>query len=405
MHMKTICLDLTNIIPGVGGAGGGIATYGRSIVNGLDAILVENPEFCAKYKIIVLLNQRTRKNLKFKKIRSLYFNVNNQNIIDRMIWLNFRLPKYLKKAKVDLLHRVVSELPYRKVCKTVVTVHDFMFDFYLEDSNFSKYLKFKEVIKFRILNKLLYASLIKANKLLVASSALKMEILQKATIDSDKIEVIPLAYESASINSDLPEVPKLQLNGKIRFGVVAAFHPHKGHFKVLQLAKKMVDLGFEDQIHFSFRGSPIYENYYQEVQDLIEELDLEHIVTFEKYDPNLSLKEIYKKYSATILLSDYEGFGLPVLESQAFQIPVICSELPVFNEILGDSAIYLPTATSDEDVYSLFKKLRDRDFIQELIDTGNKNAARFSWKDSCEKLFSGYLNLLGVESNFLVKST
>lgn len=392
--MKTICLDLTNIIPGVGGVGGGIATYGKSIVLGLDALLTENPELSSKYKIIVLLNHRNKQTLKFNKIRTRYFYVNNQNIIDRMIWLNFRLPSYLKKTKVDLLHRLVSELPFRKVCKTVVTVHDFMFDFYLKDSNFSKYLKFKEIIKFRILNKLLYSSLKVADRILVASTALKVEILQKVTIDPDKIEVVPLAYENSSINTNIPEISEYQLDEKIKFGVVAAFHPHKGHLKVLQLAKKMIDRGLEDQIHFYFRGSPIYQNYYSEVQDRIEELDLENHVTFEKYDPNISLKDIYKKYTATILLSDCEGFGLPVLEAQAFQVPVICSELPVFGEILRDSAIFLPESESEVDVELLLEKLKDKNFMQELIDKGSKNALRFSWKDSCEKYLACYSNLL-----------
>ncbi len=392
--MKTICLDLTNIIPGVGGVGGGIATYGKSLVIGLDELLSENPALSDQYDIIVLFNQRNNHEIPLKNINPLYFKVNNQNLIHRMIWLHLRLPNFLKKTKVDLLHRIVSELPYKKVCKTVANIHDFMFDFYLKDPNFSKYLKFKEVIKFQILNKLLYRSLVSADNLLVNSLAVKVEILQKVKIEPEKIKVVPLAYENTSFKSNHPKISEYKVDGKIRFGIVAAFHPHKGHLNVLKLAKKMIDLGYGDQLHFYFRGSPIYENYYLEVQELIKDLGLADHISFEQYEPTITLEDIYKKYTATILLSDCEGFGLPVIEAQAFQKPVICSELPVFREILGDSAIFLSRSATEEEVHLLFEKLKDEEFMLDLISRGNKNAARFSWKNTCEKVSASYFSLL-----------
>jgi len=396
--LKTICLDLTNIIPGVGGVGGGIATYGKSLVVGLDGLLTEKPDLLAQYNLIVLLNERNNQNFQFENVKFYNFKVNNQSLLSRMIWLHLRLPNFLKKSKVDLLHRVVSELSFKKVCKTVVTIHDFMFDFYLKESNYSKYLKFKEVVKFQILNKLLYRSLIVGDNLLVTSKAVKDEILRKVAIDAAKIKVIPLAYENNSVKSNFLEKPENQSNEKFKFGVVAAFHPHKGHLKVLKLAKKMIEIGYGDQIHFYFRGSPIYENYYLEVQELIKDLELEDHVTFEQYDPNITLNDIYNKYTATILLSDYEGFGLPVIEAQAFQKPVICSGLPVFKEILGDSAIFLSQSVSEEEIHLLFEKLNDNIFIQNLLVKGNENAQRFSWKHTCEQVLASYIGLLEMES-------
>lgn len=45
---------------------------------------------------------------------------------------------------------------------------------------------------------------------------------------------------------------------------------------------------------------------------------------------------------ALLFPSRVEGFGLPALEAAAIGLPVICSELPVFRELLGDAATYLP---------------------------------------------------------------
>ena len=40
-----------------------------------------------------------------------------------------------------------------------------------------------------------------------------------------------------------------------------------------------------------------------------------------------------------------EGFDLPPLEAMACAIPVICSELPVHRELLGDDALYFDPAS------------------------------------------------------------
>ena len=46
-----------------------------------------------------------------------------------------------------------------------------------------------------------------------------------------------------------------------------------------------------------------------------------------------------------------EGYGLPPLEAAALGVPVVCSDLPVIRELLGDKVVYLPP----DDVY-LWKK-------------------------------------------------
>ncbi|WP_114966573.1 glycosyltransferase family 4 protein [Alkalilacustris brevis] len=41
--------------------------------------------------------------------------------------------------------------------------------------------------------------------------------------------------------------------------------------------------------------------------------------------------------------SHVEGFGLPALEAAALEVPVLCNDLPVFHETLGDYPVYVPT--------------------------------------------------------------
>ena len=55
---------------------------------------------------------------------------------------------------------------------------------------------------------------------------------------------------------------------------------------------------------------------------------------------NKKLEEYYKKASLFVSLSLMEGFGLTPLEAMSFNCPVICSDIPVFREILGFVKLY-----------------------------------------------------------------
>jgi glycosyltransferase involved in cell wall biosynthesis len=49
---------------------------------------------------------------------------------------------------------------------------------------------------------------------------------------------------------------------------------------------------------------------------------------------------LYKDASLFVLPSHYEGFGMPIYEAMQYKIPIVASNIPVFNEIAGDSITY-----------------------------------------------------------------
>jgi len=54
------------------------------------------------------------------------------------------------------------------------------------------------------------------------------------------------------------------------------------------------------------------------------------------------LNELLSSATALLFPSFAEGYGLPAIEAQAVGIPVICSDIPVFKELLGEIACFLP---------------------------------------------------------------
>lgn len=57
---------------------------------------------------------------------------------------------------------------------------------------------------------------------------------------------------------------------------------------------------------------------------------------------------------ALLFPSHAEGFGLPAIEAAALSVPLICSDLPVFREILSDYPVYL----RPDDIYSWLETIK-----------------------------------------------
>lgn len=63
--------------------------------------------------------------------------------------------------------------------------------------------------------------------------------------------------------------------------------------------------------------------------------------------PDAALGAELSRARALLFPSFAEGFGLPALEAAQAGLPVICSDIPVFREVLGDCATFLDPGNAD----------------------------------------------------------
>ncbi len=62
---------------------------------------------------------------------------------------------------------------------------------------------------------------------------------------------------------------------------------------------------------------------------------------------DVRLAKLIAGCAGLVFPSHVEGYGLPALEAAQMGVPVICSDLPVFREILGDYGIFVPVDDRD----------------------------------------------------------
>lgn len=103
------------------------------------------------------------------------------------------------------------------------------------------------------------------------------------------------------------------------------------------------------------------------------------------------LMALYGDAAAVIYLSDYEGFGLPVVEAQCFGAPVITSRNTSLAEVGGDSVEFVLENTKDGIFRGLGNVLGDESRRAALAARGKENIRRFDWRICAEKTLSSIL--------------
>ncbi len=102
---------------------------------------------------------------------------------------------------------------------------------------------------------------------------------------------------------------------------------------------------------------------------------------------NEQLQALYSGALATLFPSLEEGFGWPIVESQACGCPVVIADRPPMNEVAGGAAILIDPADPATAASRIAEALTEP---AELRESGLRNAATFSattMLDACDALY------------------
>jgi len=88
-----------------------------------------------------------------------------------------------------------------------------------------------------------------------------------------------------------------------------------------------------------------------------------------------------------------EGFGIPVLESFYYGIPLLCSNNTVFPEVAGKAALYFNPFDVEDIARCLFEFYLNSDKIAPvLVQEGKDRLNHFSWKQAADKIMDILIN-------------
>ncbi|AHI01284.1 glycosyltransferase family 1 protein [Kutzneria viridogrisea] len=107
------------------------------------------------------------------------------------------------------------------------------------------------------------------------------------------------------------------------------------------------------------------------------------------YLSDVDLRSVVAGASALVLPSREEGFGLPVLEALACNVPVVCSDVPALREVAGGQAHLVPVGDIDALAAAMTAALEDPP-SSDVLAARRAHASGFTWRRCAESTVDAY---------------
>lgn len=103
---------------------------------------------------------------------------------------------------------------------------------------------------------------------------------------------------------------------------------------------------------------------------------------------------LYSNASLFVLPSHYEGFGMPILEAMQYNIPLAISDIPVFHEVAGNTAVYFNKDDPTDISNKLNKLISDKSLQKKLKSAYHEQLAKFSWNKNAKLVLGAIEQIL-----------
>jgi glycosyltransferase involved in cell wall biosynthesis len=179
----------------------------------------------------------------------------------------------------------------------------------------------------RVFRHLAYrSSLQRAGHVIAISQYTRDTVIQRCGVDPGKITAVPFGAAGIDVGGILPddELPRPFLY------YPAASFPHKNHQTLLRTYAQLRQAGnFPYKLVLTGKQT----KHWPAIEKLIAELGIAGDVIHPGFVPFERIQRIYQAADAIVFPTQFEGFGLPVVEAVEFGKKIITSRLAVFDEI------------------------------------------------------------------------
>ncbi|MDW8034350.1 MAG: glycosyltransferase family 1 protein [Nitrososphaerota archaeon] len=273
------------------------------------------------------------------------------------------------KSDGDIVHATTQTLviySYPKPKRFVVTLHDI----FPPRKNFE--LKLKQFLSLPKLKR--------ADKIIAVSNFTKSEIIGRTKIDEDKIAVIPLGVDLSIYKPMNKAVCKREfgLNAEEKhILVVSSNAPHK--------RMDIVKAVFEEVRRRRENVKLVKAGYGQSLQGR----DIINV----GYIPEEKMPILYNACDVLLHTSEYEGFGMPLLEAMACGLPIVASNKASIPEVVGECG-RLVNLESGDCVEEFVDNILDCIDKKERNEKGIERSKKFSWEIVAKDTMKVYEELL-----------
>lgn len=307
----------------------------------------------------------------------------------RIFWEQFIFPIILARGQYDLCHSMAYVSPFGASTPSVVTVYDLgfvLFPVFFRPLN-RVYLEFGTRLSIK-----------RARRIIAISESTKRDIERLFGVPDEKIDVIPpgveprffpngdgRSLEQFRLSKDLPEhfilfvgtrEPRKNIPMLIR-----AFSRAKTRSRFPHRLVLVGDEGWKDS----------------EISRALSEGDNRREVILAGFAPSDELPSWYRAADAFVYPSQYEGFGMPLLEAMASGTPVITGNVSSLPEAVGNAALLFDPRDERGLEEAIVRLVGDAALREELAVKGSDRARGFTWSRAAEATAQVYRRALREE--------
>jgi glycosyltransferase involved in cell wall biosynthesis len=168
---------------------------------------------------------------------------------------------------------------------------------------------------------------------------------------------------------------------------VANYYPHKNHERLL-LAYDRYRRSGKGAWPLVLCGAPALQ--YGRIRGLVSRLGLEADVYFVHGLCDDEMPALYSAASALIFPSQYEGFGIPLLEAMACACPIAASDIAAVRELTAPGVIRFHPRSVESMASAMLRVQQDAGLRAALAEAGQKTAERYRDRVVIEQLMDAY---------------
>ena len=281
----------------------------------------------------------------------------------RLIWLQRNVPILMKKRSAEFFISPLPEAPLFRSIRSIVLIHDLIPLRYPRLSILTAY-------NMTYVPQVLHQS----EAILCNSNATAKEINEYFGIPIQKLYPIKLGFNQFQFYP-------LDLNRDKYFVVLGRHNPHKNLKRVLRAfslikAKeyKLILIG------------PFDKRYTPALKNLAVHLGIADRCVWMGWISSEQKLTLLNRCRALLLVSLWEGFGLPALEAMACGTPVIASNKGALLEVLGDLGNFVDPLSLSSIVSMMEDVINDNQYLLTARDKGPTRASSYNWEDAVNSI-------------------
>jgi glycosyltransferase involved in cell wall biosynthesis len=300
----------------------------------------------------------------------------------QVTWDHARLPGLVAAHGVALYHGTKNVLPWRLGVPGVVTVHDLAVYTRPETFAWPQRLHFRLAVP---------PSVARAARVIADSEHARQDLVERFGLDPARVPVVPLAMPAAFGAAPPAEaVAALRAHhglGERLVACIGTVQPRKRVERVIDafVRARAADRGWELAIAGRLRPgyAPAWLRALPPGVRWLGPLDDD------------ALRALYAAAEIVMTASEYEGFGLTVLEAMASGCAVIAPAVTSIPEVAGDAALLVPRSDAALLGDALGTLLDDPVARAALAARARRRAAGFTWEETARGTRRVYEEALG----------